>query len=308
MKISIVIPLYNEAHNIPELYRRLCAALIKDFGDCAYEIIAVDDGSTDGTFAVLADLYQRDKQIKVIQFSRNFGHHVALTAGLDEATGDYAVMMDGDLQDQPEEIIKLYRKLNEGYDIVYGERAHKQFGWIKRLTANAFNAVIRRFINERIVINSTIFRIMKKPVVVSLKQLREHDRYIIGLIGWVGFKQAATPVEHGKRYRGRSTYTLSKQLQLAGNAIFSFSTYPLKLITRLGLFFVLVAFIYGFTIIYRKVAYHTPVLGWSSLIVSILIIGGVQIIIVGMIGEYVGRNYMESKRRPLYIVKTFLHD
>lgn len=307
-KISFVIPIYNEGKNIDELYRRLKAAAINDFKDFGHEIIFVDDGSTDETAALLDGLHGRDRSVKVIQFSRNFGHHIAITAGLDVAVGDYAVMMDGDLQDQPEEIIKLYRKMKEGHDVVYGERKNKKFGLFKKVCSGLFNFIIKKLISESIVINSTIFRIMTKQVVESLKELRERDRYIVGLIGWVGFKSAVQPVEHGERYKGKSKYNFSKQLALAFNAIFSFSNYSLKLIIKIGLAFVFISFILGVSILYRKIVYNTPVIGWSSLILSILAVGGIQIIILGVIGEYVGRNYMEEKKRPLYIVKNYLHD
>src|SRR3989338_2716520 len=233
-KISVIIPLYNEADNIAELHRRLKDALQKDFATFDYEIIFVDDGSSDAIESLLLNLHTQDPKVKVLQFSRNFGHHIAITAGLDYASGDYVVMMDGDLQDQPEEIIKLYRQLKSGYDVVYGERVQKKFSLFRRILSGLFNFLIKRFIDEPIVINSTIFRIMTKQVVESIRLLRERNRYIVGIIGWVGFKHAGVPVEHGKRYKGESKYNLSRQLALAWNAIFSFSSYPLKWIIRLG--------------------------------------------------------------------------
>jgi len=307
-KISFIIPIYNEAENISELYQRLKKTFAADFNDFEYEVIFIDDGSSDDSFKLLSDLRQQDHWIKVIQLSRNFGHHIALTAGLDHTTGDYVVMMDGDLQDQPEEIIKLYNKLQEGYEVVYGERVEKRFGFFKRLSSNGFNWLIRKLIQEPIVINSTIFRIMTRQVVEQIRLLRERDRYIVGIIGWVGFRQAAQPVDHGRRFAGQSKYNWSRLFALAFNAIFSFSSYPLKIITKLGLGVVAVAFALGVSIMYRKLVYDIPVMGWSSLIVAVLIMGGTQIIILGVIGEYIGRAYMEEKRRPLYIVKKYLND
>lgn len=302
-KISFVIPIYNEEENIGELYRRLKQTATGDFKDFEYEIIFVDDGSPDRSVELLENLHNQDRNVKVVQFSRNFGHHIAITAGLDMALGDFVVMMDGDLQDQPEEISKLYNKLQEGYDVVYAERINKKSGLINRALSRLFNAVIRKLIDEPIVINSTIFRIMTRQALESMKLLRERNRYIVGVIGWVGFKHAMQKVEHGKRYAGKSKYDLSKRLSLALSAIFSFSNYPLRLIIKIGLFFVLVAFLVGALILYKKIFYGVPVLGWSSLILAILIMGGIQIIILGVIGEYVGRNYIETKNRPLYIVK-----
>ena len=179
---------------------------------------------------------------------------------------------------------------------------------MRRVLSECFNFLIRRFIEDPIVINSTIFRIMTKQVVENIRLLREHNRYIVGIIGWVGFKHVAEPVEHGKRYKGESKYNFSRQIDLALNAIFSFSNYPLKFITRLGLFFVIISFGLGGVIIFKKLIYNTPIIGWSSLIVSVLVIGGLQITILGVIGEYLGRNYMENKNRPLYIVRNYWHD
>ena len=305
-KISFVIPIYNEEENIAELYRRLKQVIVSDFKDFEHEIIFVDDGSQDRSIELLEDLHNKDTNVKAIQFSRNFGHHIAITAGLDSAAGDFIVMMDGDLQDQPEEILKLYNRLQEGYDIVYADRLNKKSGLINRVLSRLFNALIKRLIDEPIVINSTIFRIMTRQAVENIKLLRERNRYIVGIIGWVGFRQAVQEVEHGKRLKGKSKYDLSKRLSLALSAIFSFSNYPLRLIVKIGLFFVLGAFLISALIIYKKVFYGVPVLGWSSLIAAVLIMGGIQIIILGVIGEYVGRNYIETKNRPLYIVKKYL--
>jgi len=270
-KISFVIPVYNEEENIAEIYRRLKQALANDFRDFEYEIIFIDDGSQDRSIEVLEGLHNQDSNVKAIQFSRNFGHHIAITAGLDAANGDFVVMMDGDLQDQPEEILKLYNKLREGYDVVYAERANNKFGLIKRVLSRLFNWLIKKLIDEPIVINGTIFRIMTRQTVESIRLLREQNRYIVGIVGWVGFR-------------------------------------PLRLIVRTGLFFVFISFLVGAFIIYKKLFYGVPVLGWSSLISAVLIMGGIQIIILGVIGEYVGRNYIETKNRPLYIVKRYLCD
>ena len=306
-KISFVIPIYNEAHIIEEFYRRLKLVLVADFSGFSYEIIFIDDGSVDESPRILEKLHVLDKNLQVIQFSRNFGHHIALTAGSDVAKGDFVVMMDGDLQDQPEEIIKLYNKLTDGYDVVYAERMNKKFGYIQNWLSKAFNIAIKKLINEPIVINSTIFRIMTKQVADNVKLLRERNRYIIGVVGWVGFKHAAAEVEHGERYGGKGKYNLSKRMSLALDAIFSFSNYPLKLITRVGLFLMVLSFLAGIYNIYKKFIYGVPVLGWSSLIVAVLVIGGMQTIMLGVIGEYVGRNYIEDKNRPLYIIKKYLH-
>jgi glycosyltransferase involved in cell wall biosynthesis len=302
-KLSCVIPVFNEEGNILELYRRLKESVSRDFTGFEEEYIFVDDGSTDGSLERMRELHDQDRAVKIIEFSRNFGHHIAITAGLDHATGDYVVMMDSDLQDKPEEMIKLFRKLREGYDVVYGERANKKFPLMKRLSASVFIALLRYLVNEPIVMNSSIFRIMTRQVVENTRLLRERNRYIIGVVGWVGFKHAAQPVEHGERYAGESKYRFSHQIMLALNAALSYSTRALTLITRIGLLFVALALLLGIWIIYAKIMLGMPVTGWTSLLLAILAVGGIQIIMLGMIGAYIGRNYMEDKNRPLYIIR-----
>lgn len=302
-KISVVIPLYNEEENIHELYRRLSAALNRGFADFEHELLFVDDGSRDKTFALVQEIKQKDPNVKALQFSRNFGHHIAVTAGIDFATGDYVVMMDGDLQDQPEEIIKLYNKLQEGYEVVYGRRVNKQFSATKKVLSNLFNLLIKKLIDEDIVINSTIFRIMTKDVAENIRQLREQNRYIVGIIGWVGFNHVHQDVEHGERYAGQSKYNLNKQFKLAFDAIYSFSSYFLKLIVKLGLLLVLASVIMIIYVLYKTLIVKSTVEGWSSIMISVLLVGGLQIIVLGVIGEYIGRIYKEAKGRPLYVIK-----
>lgn len=306
MKLSLVIPVYNEEELIPELYKRIIASLKKYFPHNDYEIILTDDGSTDETFRQLTLLHKKDKRVKCIQFSRNFGHHIAITAGLDIAKGDYIVMMDGDLQDQPEEIIKLYKKLQEGYDVVYAVRKNKKFGFLKKTMSNLFNIFIKKMIKEDIVINSTIFRIMTKQVNENMKLLKERNRYLVGIIGWIGFRHAPQPVEHGERFSGKTKYTLQKQINLALNAIFAYSNYPLHFIISIGFFFAVFFFLTAVIMIGASIIYHTHIIEWLLIVCAIFIIGGIQIIILGIIGEYVGRNYIEDKNRPLYLIKQLL--
>jgi polyisoprenyl-phosphate glycosyltransferase len=301
-KISLIIPTLNESEIIPIFYRRLIRAMEKDFPTFTWEVIWIDDGSSDLTYKVLAKLRGRDRRVKALRLSRNFGHHIAITAGLDFAKGDYIVMMDGDLQDRPEDIHLLYARMLQGYDVVYGIRQDKQFDWLKRVTSSIFNWVIKSMVQEPIVINSTIFRIMTRQVAENLKVMRENNRYIVGMIGWVGFKHASQPVTHGKRYAGTSKYTIWKQFELAMNAVASFTDFPLKLASRLGFGMVILSLFMGSYIVYRKFAFDTPVVGWTSLFVSLLFISGIQTVILGFIGEYLGRVYLESKQRPLYII------
>lgn len=307
MKISLVIPVYNESEIIPILYSRIDKSLKKDFAKFQREIIFIDDGSTDNTFKELEKLHKKDSCVKVIQLSRNFGHHIAISAGLDKTTGDIIVMMDGDLQDQPEEIVKLYKKLQEGYDVVYAVRKNKKFGFFKRFSSYLFNTLMRHLIKENIVINSTVFRIATKQVIQEVRSLRESNRYLVGIIGWVGFNHAPQPVEHGKRYKGKTKYTLSQQFNLALNAIFAYSAYPLHFCLKLGAAFILIDLIYIASIIFRKIAYNSSINPLEILAAVILIFGGIQIIILAIIGEYVGRLYIENKNRPLYIIKSELY-
>lgn len=306
MKLSIIIPIFNEKETIDELYKRLIESLKKDFSKNTYEIIFVDDGSNDNSFELLRKLRRKNKKIKLIQFSRNFGHHIAITAGIDYATGDYIVMMDGDLQDRPEEIITLYKKIKEGYDVVYANRIDKKFGLLKKANSWLFNFVIKILVDENIPINSTIFRMMSKKVAENLKSIRESNRYLIGLIGWVGFNQTSVDVKHGKRFAGKTKYSISKQMDLALNAVFSFSNYPLRIAIRIGSLFILLSIFLVVFALVRKLVFGTAFVGWTSLLISILAVGGIQIILLGVIGEYIGRSYIENKKRPLYIVKELI--
>ena len=303
-EISIIIPIYNEEENLKELYKRLFKVLLNLRK--TYEMIFVDDGSTDKSFEILNELHKIDNNVKIIQFSRNFGHHIAITAGLDHCTGKLVVLMDGDLQDQPEEIPKLLNKLNKGYDIVYGIKKNRQDKLFKRITSKIFVFLIKKIIQEKIEINNTIFRIMKRKVVLELNKCRETNRYIIGLFGYVGFKQTGIEINHNKRFRGKTKYSLFKMLKLTFDAVFSFSILPLRMTTLIGISISLISFILGTYFILKKIIYSTAISGWSSLIVSIFFLGGIQLIMIGILGEYIGRNYIETKKRPLYSINEFI--
>lgn len=304
--ISIIIPIFNEQETLRILYSRLKTALNKDFVKFKHEIIFVDDGSSDNTKRVLKELYSKDNVIKSIHLSRNFGHHIALSAGLDFATGDFIVMMDGDLQDQPEEIKKLYEAIAKGYDVAAGKRIGKKFSLFKRACSALFVLTIKLLIDQKIIINNTIFRMMTKQVADNIKELREQNRYIVGLIGWVGFNHIYVPVIHGTRFAGESKYNLRKQFNLAANAIFSFSDYPLRLISRLGMVFLLLSISGIIFIILRNLLHGTTVIGWASVMCTLLFLSGTQIMILGILGQYIGRSYIETKRRSLYVIAEIL--
>lgn len=305
MKLSIVIPILNEEETINELYSRMINSLRDDFKKFDYEIIFIDDGSKDKSFDILKSIHKKNNKVKIIQFSRHFGHHIAITAGLDIASGNFIVMMDGDLQDKPEEIIKLYKKINEGYDVVYAVRKNKKFSYYKKMSSNIFNFVIKKLIDEEIVINSTIFRIITKQALIESNKLREQNRYLVGIFGWIGFKHGAQEVNHGERFKGETKYTLSKQIELAFNAIFAYSSFPLFLAMKISLILFFVALLITASLIYSKLTTNMFE-AWKITLIAIILIGGIQTLFLGLIGTYLGRLYIENKKRPLYITKQII--
>lgn len=303
-EFSVIIPIYNEEENIPELYRRLTNVMEK-LG--AFEIIMVDDGSSDKSWQIIKDLHEKDSRVKGLSFSRNFGHHIAITAGLDYAKGETIILMDGDLQDPPEEIPKLLKKFNEGYELVYGIRKEKKDSILKRFASFVFWWFINSFSGINIPRNQTLLRIFDRKILEVLNSMRERSRFIHGMIAWTGFKTAMLEVEHAPRERGKSKYNVIKLFRLAFNAITSFSTLPLRAATYLGLLSAGVGMFYGFYFIYKKIFLGIPVLGYASIIVAVLFVGGIQLLILGIIGEYLGRVYQEVQARPIYILREKLH-
>jgi glycosyltransferase involved in cell wall biosynthesis len=299
-EFSVVVPIYNEEDNIRELFARLSSVMDK-MG--TYEIILVDDGSRDGSWGIIRELHKKDRRVKGISFSRNFGHHIAITAGLDHATGKAVVLMDGDLQDPPEEIPKLWERLRSGYDLVYGIRKEKKDSLAKRCTSWCFWWFINRLSGIEIPRNQTLLRIFDRKVLDALNGMRERARFIHGMIAWTGFRVFLQEVEHAPRTRGVSKYNVLKLFRLAFNAITAFSTFPLRLATYLGLLSAGVGLFYGCYFIYKKIFLGIPVLGYASIIVAVLLVGGVQLLILGIMGEYLGRVYQEVQARPIYIVR-----
>jgi len=307
-EFSIVIPIYNEEENIHELYRRLTTVMEKLCSDVGlstdgYEIILVDDGSADRSWQHIKELRVKDQRVKGISFSRNFGHHIAITAGLDRAMGKAVILMDGDLQDPPEEIPKLYEKFKEGYDLVYAIREKRADPIFKKITSRLFLRMLRKISNVDVYLQSGIFRIISKRCAENMKSLREKSRFIIGLMSWVGFSQAGVEIERHKRYAGRSKYTLFKLFKLAWHGVTSFSYMPLQLATYFGFGVATISFLIGIYILYRKLFLGIPLLGYASIIVSLFFLGGVILFVLGVIGEYIGRIYTEVQNRPLYVKK-----
>jgi dolichol-phosphate mannosyltransferase len=304
--ISVVVPLYNEEGNVPELVRRISVVLDRFVapGD-DYEIVAVNDGSRDETLAKLRDA-QRESQprLVVVDLSRNFGHQIAATAGLETARGDAIILMDGDLQDPPELIEAFLAKWREGYDVVYAtRRRRKGESFFKLFTAQVFYRTIRRLTNVSIPVDTGDFRLMSRRVVEALGETRERHRFLRGLVSWVGFKQIGVEYDREARFSGTTKYPFSKMLRFALDGITSFSEIPLRFATYLGFFVSIFAFIYSVVVLILKIiGLNEP--GYTSTMVAILFLGGVQLIGMGILGEYVGRIYDQVKGRPLYLLSS----
>jgi glycosyltransferase involved in cell wall biosynthesis len=300
LDLSVVIPVFNEHGNLADLHDRLTTA-IRPLAAC-YELIFVDDGSTDGSREKLLELHEKDEAVRVLYFTRNFGHHIALTAGLDAADGDRVVIMDSDLQDPPEAIASLWTKMDEGWDVVVAVRQNRKDGFFKRSASRVFLALINRVAHSRIQLTSGVFRMMSRRVVNELRLLREEHRFVLGLISWLGFRETGVPVEHGARHRGKTTYDFWKMVTLALNTMTAFSQTPLRIASLAGLGISALSFGAGLAIVVRKVLWGIPVQGWASLFVTATFMGGMQLVMLGIIGEYIGRLYSQSLRRPLYVV------
>jgi len=303
--VSIVVPLYNEEGNVAELIRRIAAIMdaVTQPGD-DYEIVAVNDGSQDRTLALLRAERVRRPRLGIVDLSRNFGHQIAATAGLDAARGDAVVLMDGDLQDPPELIEAFLAKWREGYDVVFATRkSRKGESPFKLLTARIFYRTIRRLTNVSIPVDTGDFRLMSRRVVEALGQTREKHRFLRGLVSWVGYNQTGVEYERDARTFGSTKYPFSKMLKFAIDGITSFSEIPLRFATYLGFMISAFAFIYVAVILILKIlGLNEP--GYTSMMVAILFLGGVQLITIGIAGEYLGRIYDQVKERPLYLLSS----
>jgi len=299
--LSVVIPVYNEEGNLRQLYTRLIN-VIKGISS-NYEIIFVDDGSTDNTSKTLKELHEKDNHVKVIKFTRNFGQHIAITAGLDYCKGDVVVLMDGDLQDPPEEIPKLYEKFKEGYDIAYAVRKTRTDPVLKKAASKFFYSFLKILAKVEIPLDVGILRIMSRQAADGLRSCKEKSRFITALMSWTGFSHVGVETRRNTRYAGKTKYSLFKSIQLAVDGITSFSYVPLRIATYIGLFVALISFVTGIYMLIKKIFFGIPIAGYASVVVSILFIGGVQLLIIGIMGEYIGRIYTEVQNRPMYIVQ-----
>ncbi len=300
--ISIVVPVFNETEVIETFYKRM-KAVVDSFGSMAYELIFIDDGSSDDSYLKLKKMADYEPRVKIIRFSRNFGHQIAITAGIDIAKGDAVVVIDADLQDPPEVIKDFITKWEEGYDVVYGVREKREGeSKMKLFTASLFYRLLRAIIKIDVPVDTGDFRLISRRVVDHFKSLKETDRFVRGLVSWIGFKQKGVAYKRDKRYAGETKYPYSKMLKFALDGITSFSSVPLKLATWLGYLTSFLAFLYLSSVFIQKILGFT-VHGWATIMVGMLLLGGVQLICLGIIGEYIGRIFNETKRRPMYVIE-----
>ncbi|WP_255988272.1 glycosyltransferase family 2 protein [Chitinolyticbacter albus] len=304
--LSIVVPCYNEEEVIGETMKRL-NAFCAELTDLDVELIFIDDGSRDRTRALLRSFADEDARIRVVGFARNFGHQTAVTAGIDAARGDAVVLIDADLQDPPEVVHQMIAKWREGYDVVYGVRTERPGeSAFKLATARAFYRVLNKLSDVPIPLDTGDFRLMSRHVVDSLVAMPERDRFVRGMVSWVGFKQTALPYRRAERFAGESKYPLRKMLKFATDGILSFSTKPLQMSIGLGMSAASLALAGILYALVLRIFTNQWVEGWTALMIAVLFIGGVQLICVGILGEYIGRIYNEVKHRPLYVVQEYI--
>ncbi|HEX2698341.1 MAG TPA: glycosyltransferase family 2 protein [Anaerolineales bacterium] len=307
MTYSIIAPIYNELDNLTELHHRV-SEVMNAAGE-PWELILVDDGSTDGSTEKIRALAQEDDHIRPVIFARNFGHQIAITAGWDYARGDAVVIIDADLQDPPEVILELAKKWKEGYEVVYAVRAEREGeSWFKKFTASMFYRIIYRITDVKIPVDTGDFRLMDRKVVDVLKQMPERHRFPRGMSAWVGFKQIGVEYKRSARHAGVTKYPFSKMLKLALNAITSFSYFPLQVATFFGFLSAGLAIVAIPVVVYLRMAGIPQFTGQATTLIAVLFLGGVQLISLGVLGEYVGRLYDEAKGRPLYIVREAPQD
>ncbi|MGF9562908.1 glycosyltransferase family 2 protein [Neorhizobium sp. BT27B] len=305
LKISVVVPCYNEEEGLAELYKRVtavCQATVQK----SYELVLVNDGSKDRTWDLMRTFSATDVHIVGINLSRNHGHQLALSAGLKMARGEAIFVLDADLQDPPELLPQMLLRLETGNDVIYGQRIKREGETgFKRLTAFAFYRLLNRIVDIHIPPDTGDFRLMSRRALDVLNSMPEHHRFIRGMVSWIGMRQEAFPYERAARFAGETKYPLSKMIRFAIDAITAFSTRPLRFATYTGMCFALLEVFLILFVVYRYLAGHT-IEGWTSLAVIILAVGSIQLFVAGMMGEYLGRLYMEAKGRPLFIIQDIV--
>lgn len=303
--VSYIFPIYNESGNIELLYSTMCDVIKAEKKRYDFELIFINDGSRDDSLQKLYTLQEKDPRVVVINFSRNFGHQLAVTAGLDHAKGDAIIIMDSDMQDPPKVSLELLAKWREGFDVVYAQRRTRKDTFFKKFTANAFYRILHRLADIDIPRNTGDFRLIDRRVATSLNSFREHNRFLRGLVSYIGFKQSAVLFDRDERHAGETGYPLKKMIKFATDGIMGFSAVPLQLITRVGYIFSLLSLLGIFYALYMKLFQPSETVeGWTLMIIVILLIGGVQLIMLGVVGNYIGRIYTEVQGRPLYIVES----
>jgi dolichol-phosphate mannosyltransferase len=296
---SIVIPVFNESQTIPELIRRL-TPVMNSLGTA--EVIFVDDASSDETFGILAQAHKADARIKAIRFSRNFGHQIAITAGMDHANGEAIILMDGDLQDPPELIPRFIEEWKKGFEVVYAVKRNRKEFFLKRYAFSIFYRLLHSVSTISIPMDAGNFSLLDRKVLGVLRKMPERNRYISGMRAWAGFRQTGIEFDREARFAGKPQMSLTRLVNLALDGIFSFSKAPLRLGIYIGLFSALLAFIGTAYVIYAKIFTDRAIIGWTSVMLAVTFLGGMILVTIGIIGEYIGRIFDEVKQRPLYIV------
>jgi glycosyltransferase involved in cell wall biosynthesis len=300
---SFVVPVHNEEQTLPELVLRLQAVMHRLDGSA--EVILVDDGSRDGSAALMRGIQAHDTRFRIIELSRNFGHQLAITAGIDYARGQAVVIMDADLQDPPEVALELAAKWREGYEVVVAVRDERRGeSWFKRTTAAMYYRLLRRLASVEIPADAGDYRLVDRKALDAFKALREKDRFVRGMFSWIGFRQAEVRFVRAERFAGETKYPLRRMIDLALDGFLSFSKSPLRLVLKLGFLVSAISFLGGLIAVACKITGVYVVTGWTSMVVAIFFLGGVQLTVMGLIGEYIGRIYEQVKERPLYIVRS----
>lgn len=300
--VSYIFPIYNEEGTIPLLYKTI-SELITSHSKYNYQLIFVNDGSRDTSLLLLNTIQEKDPRVVVIDLARNFGHQIAVTAGIDQASGDAIIIMDSDMQDPPKVSLELLQKWEEGYDVVYAQRRSRKDTLFKRITADIFYRSLQKLADIDIPRNTGDFRLIDRRVADALRQMPEHNRFLRGMVSWVGFRQIAVPFDRDERHAGETGYPLKKMIKFAADGIFSFSDAPLRLISKTGYTIAGLAFLGILYALYMKLFLpHITLEGWTFMVISVLLIGGIQLIMLGVLGGYIGRIYTESQNRPLYTV------
>lgn len=303
-KLSVVIAVCNEERALPELYQRLATVL--DATGLPWEIVFVEDSSTDRTVAVLRELGGRDARVRAIFLTRRFGHHLAITAGLDHAEGEHLVLMDGDLQHRPEDIPRLLEPYFAGFEVVYARRTTRQPP-LKELGSNAINFLANQLSDHPIDLNSGMFRVLSRRVRDQLHDMNERSRFLVGMISWLGYPTCDVLIDEDPRRYGATKYSLARMAELAINYVTSFSTRPLRLATYLGTLTALGSMVMGFYYLLRQLLFGIPASGWPTLIITLSLLGGMILLVLGIMGEYLAKIYVDVQRRPLYVVRATMN-